>query len=361
MSNLSKTIPFHIGSYSIPSPWAGAPHAHGAGIRCAKLDLDSGEIVFGPALGEINPSFLARDDEAGLLWAITEPEMGGEILCCRVDDLGGIRVIGRSRTGADAPCHIAIDSRRRLGFVAHYHGGAVAAVSLADPGQPRRIALLRSPALMCGQDRGGLTSQPHASLPIGENELLVTDTGRDAVLLYKFAGEEDDAAFDLLDALPLRIGSGPRHMARRAGGDIVYVSNQNSGGVSTVTRVLTDAGPRLELRGVVRAVTLGRDRPVPSEIALHPSGGFVYMANRGDNSLSLFGVDSETGVLSAKGCVDIRGRNPRHFAISPDGKYLIVANQDSDDLALFAVSDGGGAVVWTGKTFACATPTAICF
>ena len=150
-------------------------------------------------------------------------------------------------------------------------------------------------------------------------------------------------------------------MTHRAGGAIVYISNQNSGGVTIVARVLTNEGPRLELRGVVHAATLGRDRPVPSEVALHPSGGFVYLANRGDNSLSLFSVEPKTGVLSAKRCVDIRGRNPRHFAISPDGKYLIVANQDSDDLALFAISNGGGAVVWTGKRFACATPTAICF
>jgi 6-phosphogluconolactonase len=355
------TIPFHTGSYTIASSWAGAPHAHGAGIRSARLDSDSGEIVLGASTGEINPSFLARDDEAGLLWAITEPEFGGEILCCREDHLGGICVIGRSATGVDAPCHIAIDLRRRLGFVAHYHGGAAAAVSLAVHGRPRSIALLRSPAFMRGEDRSGLTSRPHASLPIGESELVVTDTGRDAVLLYNVAGDGDDAAFDLLDALPLQIGSGPRHMAHRVGGNIVYVSNQNSGGVSTVARVLTDAGPRLELRGGVRPATLGRDRPVPSEIALHPSGGFVYLANRGDNSLSLFSIELETGRLSAKGCVDVRGRNPRHFAMSPDGKYLIVANQDSDDLALFAISDGGGAVVWTGKTFACATPTSICF
>lgn len=355
------TIPFYIGSFSIPSPWAGAPHAHGVGIRCAELDSDSGEIVLGAATSEINPSFLAQDDDAGLLWAITEPEFGGEILCCREDDLSCLRVIGRSRTGADAPCHIAIDARRRLGFAAHYNGGAVAAVSLADPGQPRRLVLLRPPALVRGEDRGGLTSRPHASLLIGDDELIVTDTGRDAVLLYKFAGEGDNAAFDLLDALPLPIGSGPRHMAHRAGGNIVYVSNQNSGGASIVARVLTVEGPRLELRGVVHAATLGRAQPVPSEIALHPSGGFLYLANRGDNSLSLFSVDSETGMLSTKGCVDIRGRNPRHFAISPDGKYLIVANQDSDDLALLAISDGGGGVAWTGKTFACATPTVICF
>jgi 6-phosphogluconolactonase len=124
---------------------------------------------------------------------------------------------------------------------------------------------------------------------------------------------------------------------------------------------MADDGPRLELRGIVPAPGIGRDRPVPSEIAVHPSAGFVYMANRGDDSLSFFSIKAETGALAAKGCVDIHGHYPRHFAISPDGDYLIVANQDSDGLTLFAISDGGGAVAWTGKKVQCATPTVICF
>src|SRR5271163_2458161 len=112
------TVPFYVGSYSVPSPWAGSPHAHGSGICRAGFDLESGEIVFDSVEPEINPSFLTRNREAGLLWAVTEPERGGDVVCFREDNL--LRV-DRSPTGADAPCHIAIDWDRRLAFVAHYH------------------------------------------------------------------------------------------------------------------------------------------------------------------------------------------------------------------------------------------------
>src|SRR5260370_39065098 len=120
------TASFYIGSYSIPSPWAGAPLAHGAGICRAEFEIESGEIILGPSEPQVNPSFLVRNDQAGLLWTITEPENGGEVVCYREDKIGRLGLIGRLSTGAAAPCHLAIDWDRRLAFVAHYHGGSVA-------------------------------------------------------------------------------------------------------------------------------------------------------------------------------------------------------------------------------------------
>ena len=356
------TVPFYIGSYSIPSPWAGAPEAHGEGIRRAELDAESGEIVFGPREPEINPSFLVRNRSAGLLWTITEPEIGGEVACYREDKVGELSLIGRLSTGADAPCHLAVDWDRRLAFVAHYHGGSVATLSLDDAGRPRlRFSLAQSLVTVRGEDRGGARSRPHASLMLANGELLVTDTGRDLVLLFKIVGEGPTGGLELLDALPLPLGSGPRHMAHRPACGVVYVSNQNAAGVSIVARTMTGEGPRLELRGMVAPPGLGRDRLVPSEIAVHPTSDLVFMANRTDNSLSIFSIESERGELAARGCVDVMGRNPRHFAVSPDGECLIVANQDSDDLATFRVRNGGRGLEWTGRRFEVPTPTAICF
>ncbi|HEV3045024.1 MAG TPA: beta-propeller fold lactonase family protein [Roseiarcus sp.] len=356
------TFPFYIGSFSVPSPWAGAPNAHGVGICRAELEIGSGEIIFGAKVRQINPSFLVRNGEAGLLWTVTEPEYGGEVVCYREGAGGALALVGQLSSGADAPCHLAIDWRRRLGFVAHYHGGRVATLSLADDGGPRQsLALTAPPAMARGEDRSGARAHPHASLPLADGEFLVTDTGRDLVLLYKLSGEPSTSGVELLDALPLPEGSGPRHMAHRTGAGVVFVSNQNSGGVSIIARIMTGNGPRLEFRGVAPAPGLGRARPVPSEIAVHPISDCVYLANRMDNSLSVFSIESESGELAARGCIDVMGRNPRHFGISPDGRFLIAANQDSDDLAIFRIGEGGRDVAWTGRRFDVASPSAICF
>jgi 6-phosphogluconolactonase len=355
-------IPFYIGSYTVGSPWAGAPGAHGAGITQAAIDADSGMIEFGQSKDELNPSFLVRNERQRLLWSITEAEFGGDVIGYDEDAAGALTSSGRLATGADAPCHITVDWDRRLAFASHYHGGVLALLALGEGGEPRKsLSLAAPPSIARGENRGAAKSNVHASMRLGGDELLVTNTGRDLVLLYRIVGERSAASLNLLDALPLPVGTGPRHLALHAATGAIYVSNQNSGGVAVLARTVGRDGPRLELLGMVASVGLGRDRCVPSEIAVHPTFDVVYMANRSDNSISVFSLESERGDLALRSSVDAMGSNPRYFRVSPGGRWLIVANQDSDDLTVFRVEDEGRSLVYTGTRFAVATPTAICF
>jgi 6-phosphogluconolactonase len=354
--------PFYIGSYSIPSPWTGTAHARGVGIVCAELDAASGAVSLRSMTQETNPSFLVRDAEARLLWAITEPEFGGELIAYRVESSGALTPLGRMLTGADAPCHLAIDQTRRLAFVSHYHGGSVAMLSLGESGEPlERLAVVAPPERIRGEDRGAARPRPHAAMRLGADQLIVADAGRDWVLLYRLVGEGPAWGLELLDARALALGTGPRHLARHGATEAIYVSNQNAGGVTILGRAQTGGAPRLELRAVVSSEGLGREKCIPSEIAVHPTFDVAYLANRGDNSLSIFAIACSTGELTPCGSIDVRGRNPRHFAISPSGDYLIVANQDSNNLTVFRVKRGGRELEWTGQAVDVATPTAICF
>jgi 6-phosphogluconolactonase len=355
-------IPFYLGSYSMPSPWTGTPHGHGAGIVRAALDVDTGGIQFGEAItAELNPSFLVRNRDARLLWAISEPEVAGDLVCFEEGAAGELLPRGRVVTGADAPCHLAIDWDRRLGFVSHYHGGALALLSLRENGEPQAsLSLTASPRIVRGELREG-KSHVHASMRLGNAELMVTDTGRDLILHYQIQGERSAASLELLDALPLPAGTGPRHLARHAATGAVYVSNQNCGGVTVIGRGAGSDGQRFEVRWIVPDAGLRRDVCIPSEIAVHPLLDVVYLANRRDNSITVFSIESMAGELTPRRSFDVRARNPRHFCVSPDGGWLIVANQDSDELTVFRIEDRGRELVYTGRSFAVATPTAICF
>jgi 6-phosphogluconolactonase len=355
-------IPFYVGSYSVASPWAGAPRGHGPGITRATIDVNSGVVEIGPHTAQLNPSFLARNGQQRRIWAIAESEFGGEALSYNEDAAGALTLGGRVITGADAPCHITVDWDRRLAFASHYHGGVLALLALGESGDPQRsLSLVAPPAIVRGEDRGGARSNVHASARLGDDELLVADTGRDLILLYRILADRTAVTLHLQDALPLPAGAGPRHLALHAPTGAVYVSNQNAGGVSVVVRAASDEGPRLALRGVALSVGLGRDRCISSEIAVHPRFDVVYMANRKDDSISVFSIESASGDLALRGSFDVMGVNPRHFQVTPDGSWLVVANQDSDDLTVFQVEDSGRRLTYTGRPFAVATPTAICF
>src|SRR5260221_14718176 len=61
-----------------------------------------------------------------------------------------------------------------------------------------------------------------------------------------------------------------------------------------------------------------------AEIAVHPSGRFLYGSNRGYNSIVVYTIDPTNGTLTQ---VQQQPTDafPRNFAIDPTGGYFIVA------------------------------------
>jgi 6-phosphogluconolactonase len=256
-------------------------------------------------------------------------------------------------TGADSPGHLTVDRPRSLAYVTNFHGERLSLIALDRDGAPAAlVTTLALPAVRPGRE--ALQSRPHCSARLHADELLVTDFGRHVVALYAIAGAGGEARLELLHALALPDGTGPRHIAYRPGSDVAYVSNELSAGVS----VLRCAARRLELVEIVPSPGLGRTRALPSEIALHPRRDVVYMANRRDESISAFApVD---GRLTHRRAFDVRGRWPRHFRFTPGGELLLVANQDSDEVVSFHVTPDGD-LRWTSHVLAVPTPASVWF
>jgi 6-phosphogluconolactonase len=82
-----------------------------------------------------------------------------------------------------------------------------------------------------------------------------------------------------------------------------------------------------------------------SEIRFHPNGQFVYTANRGHNSLSVFSFDSTHGKLALIEVVDSHVNWPRNFNLDPSGKWLLCAGQWSGDVAVFRIDEETGTLI----------------
>lgn len=100
-----------------------------------------------------------------------------------------------------------------------------------------------------------------------------------------------------------------------------------------------------------------------SELAVAPTGKFVYASNRystaatytTEGSLGVLAVNSTSGQLSAVGFQSSRGALPRHFELSKDGSVLVVGNQNSNNLAVFSVNQTAGELTHKITGDACAT------
>ena len=71
-----------------------------------------------------------------------------------------------------------------------------------------------------------------------------------------------------------------------------------------------------------------------ADLHLAPDGRFLYVSNRGQDSITVFSVQAD-GTLQLVQAVGCGGRTPRNFALDPTGGWVLVGNQDSDSIAVF--------------------------
>ena len=96
-----------------------------------------------------------------------------------------------------------------------------------------------------------------------------------------------------------------------------------------------------------------------AETQVHPSGKFVYVSNRGHNSIAVFTIDEQTGELTAAGHASTEGETPRNFGIDPSGRYLLAANQSTDNIVVFRIDPETGGLTATGSSIKVPSPVCV--
>jgi 6-phosphogluconolactonase (cycloisomerase 2 family) len=108
---------------------------------------------------------------------------------------------------------------------------------------------------------------------------------------------------------------------------------------------------KLDLRKTIK--TQGE---CPYSIGMDPHGKFVFVTNgngasptNGPGLVSAFGVNSKTGLLTAKGSADAE-INPDKIVVHPTGKFVYVVNENSGTVSMFAVNQANGTMASLGAT-----------
>ena len=338
----------------------GADHIH-----CLSLDRNSGALSEAAVPQAVDkPSFVALHPQGGTLYAVNElgdsrSQCYGAVSSFAIDQAaGGLSFLNQRETGGAAPCQVSIARDGRRLFVANYWGGSVASFALETDGR-------LGPMIAFVQHEGGARGPgrdpgPHAHwTSAGEDGryLYVTDLGRDELLVYPM---DEAGLFDASTAAVFRFpdGTGPRHAVFVGGGKLCAVVGELA---SNVTLFDHDAiYGRLTKPRVLPTLPVGwTGENAAAEIAATPNERFLYISNRGHDSIAIFRIDPEFGRLIPSGFSSACGRTPRHFAIDPAGRLLVVANQGSNNLAVLSIDAATGQLRSTGKSYAVTAPTCV--
>lgn len=157
-----------------------------------------------------------------------------------------------------------------------------------------------------------------------------------------------------------RKAAGPRHIAFHPAQPFAYVVNELDSSVTTY-RFSAETG-ELEPLQILSALPehyTGNSRA--SEIAVSLDGRTLYASNRGYDSIAVFRIDAECGLLRFVEAVPSLGRTPRFFALAPDGQFLFVLNEESDSITTFAVEASTGGLTSTDMQWPCGSPVCMVF
>ncbi|MGC5363598.1 lactonase family protein [Streptomyces sp. DT24] len=323
--------------------------AGGSGITAAAVDPETGALtVLGATDTVPDPSFLAPAPDGAALYAVSETGHGA---AAAFDISGELpRPAGEVRpVDGEAPTHLALAGGHLV--TANYGSGSVTTVPvLADGTLGAAVSVLRHQGGGPDPDR---QEGPHAHQVLPDpsgNWVLSVDLGTDSVRVC--ALDAHTGALRVHSETPLRPGTGPRHLAFHPGGGHAYVVNELEPTV-TVCRWDSSAGT-LEPLGETAllpddAVTDPEVRVYPSEIVVAPGGRFVWTANRGHDSISVLALDATGERLSLVTTVDCGGHWPRDLALDPTGRWLYAANERSGDVSWFGVDPATGVPALAGS------------
>lgn len=338
------------------------------GIYHSTLNTDNGKLSPARLVAEVaGPGFLAMHPKLPMLYAVGTLEGTPSVIAYKVskDPQGksALTLVNSLPIGDGGATHVAVDPTGQTLLTAQYGGGSVAVFALATDGSlDRRTQLIKHE----GGSRvvQGRQEAPHThwvGFSPDNRFAFAPDLGLDQVVIYRFDADKSELTPHGQGEVPP--GGGPRHMKFHPNGKWAYVLNELDLTVSVFD--YDAAAGTMDRKQTVRAVgraALNREQFVSaSEIRVHPSGKFVYSANRGHDTITVYEVNAETGELNAIQRANVRGATPRNFNLDPSAKWLLAAGQDSHTLASFVVDPETGLLQFNRSVIQVPSPICVLF
>ena len=200
--------------------------------------------------------------------------------------------------------------------------------------------------------------------------VFVPHLGTDQVFQFLFDEKSGRLSANTPPVLQLKQGSGPRHLIVSSDNRFVYLLNELTGMVTTLS-LDPNTGTLKELDsvsvlppdtklvpGVPRgAVGTPGANQAPrntandiwaSDLHLTPNGSLLYAAERTSSTLGAFRVDTASGKLTYLGSTSTE-KQPRGFNIDPTGRFVVVSGEQSDTISSYVIDAETGALKLIGR------------
>ena len=328
------------------------------GIYTYKFNSQTGDAVAASSVKTSNPSYLVVSPDNKYVYAANHDEQGMVSAFQFNKQDGSLKFLNKVTSAGAHPCYISINKKGNILVVGNYAGGNLSVLEVRQDGQvnqPKQIIQLKGSSVNRSRQE---KAHVHATVFSPDQRFLfVPDLGSDKVMIYKVAqgsGALQPAEEPFID---VNAGSGPRHIDFHPKYGFAYLIEELTGTIS----VYKYAEGKLTLVQNTSAHPISYQGAYGSaDIHVSPDGNFLYASNRGDaNSIAIFKIDPDTGMIMPTGFQPSLGIHPRNFNFDPTGNFLLVANRDTDEIVIFKIDKQTGLLEDTKKRIKVSKPVCI--
>jgi 6-phosphogluconolactonase len=298
-------------------------------------------------------------------------KLGGLVTAVEVTDGGsGVRELNQRVVPNPHPAFAQLDRTGRFLMLASTVGGGVCVFGLEPDGSIGECTSVvhhegRTTEIFEIGETGfpvlpSSAPLPHCVLPdLANRFVLVCDVRLNRVFTYALDADTGVLTPGSAPWAAAHPGAGPRHLAVHPEGRVIFVVNETDSTVS-VYDYQPESGALAERHFVSTLPAGWSGHNMTSEVHLDPTGSWLYVANRGHDSVAVFAVDESFGLEMVQ-VAPTRGAHPRTFCFTPDGRHLLIANQHSNCVAVLDVDPVTGRLAFGGVLSDIPAPTCIGF
>lgn len=340
----------YAGTYTNPSP---KTTSASKGIYAWRFDSKTGALApMGLVAETVNPAHVWASPDGRFLYAVnwsTADAAGDTVSAFAIDrKTGALKFLNKVSSHGESPNQIVLDPSGRIAVTVTYNGGTITAFGVEADGRLTEAIYTEKHA---GQPLSAKQPGPRAHGIVFSKDgrwAYVAQLGLDRVYSYRV----DPAKRIFAPADPPFVtmnagGSGPRRLQLHPNGKFLYVNHETDSKVS----VFEVSGAKLDQ--IQTLSTLPADytgNNSTAEIQIDRTGKWLYVTNRGHDSMAHYIVDPSKGTLSLAGHIPSGGRTPRNITIDPTNQFLIAANQAGENIVVFRIDPKTGGLAPTGAT-----------
>lgn len=330
----------YVGSYSY--------NGKAKGITLYDVDVEKGTLTYRNEVEVENSSYLCVSASGKYLYSIADEG----VVAFRILENGNLHRLNARKIKGMRGCHVTTDRNDEFLFVSGYHDGKETVLRLNEDGSIGGITDgIYHKGLGTVSER---TFHPHISCAARTPEgrfVLVGDLGLDQVKIYHF--DENQGTLNLVDAIRCELCSGPRQFMFTKDGRFLYLMYEDKNAIDVFRYTPGDRVPDFERIQTITTIdpkhpgeltAAARIRLSPDEKESH-----LFCSNAGDNSVSVYRRDPDTGLLTQLCCLPTAGDYPKDVAVFPDGKHIAVINHASASITTFRVDYEKGLLVMNSR------------